>query len=121
MTERAKETVKLSVGAIVQVVLILVTVVSLFKTLEAKTNSNEVKIVEHKDSDKEKWAKSDESIREIEVDVEQVKERIHANELQMSRQETHYEGIMRMLIELKADAKDTKRVLGTLERSDVNK
>ena len=112
MTERAKEVAKLSIGAIVQGALILVTVVSLFKTLEAKADANEKAIVEHKESDLYRWADSDESFRDIQEDVERVEAQLHTVELQE---------IMRMLTELKADAIETKRVLITLERVDGNK
>ena len=80
MTEKAREAVKLSWGTLLQASLILVTVVSLFKTLEARVDGTDVKVIankaailDHSKADEKRWDGNSEDLKEIKANIDGVK------------------------------------------------
>ena len=93
MTEKAREAVKLSWGTLLQASLILVTVVSLFKTLEARVDSTDVKVVankvailDHSKDDEKRWDENSEDLKAIKAIIDGVK--IIQTEIRISQSKT---------------------------------
>jgi len=102
MTEKIKDNAKITVGVTIQILLLLVTIVSLFKTLEAKTNANTVNQEKHEQADAERWVKSDNAFSEVRSDISRLESVQTEMRISQAKQETHYAHIQSELNEIKS-------------------
>lgn len=94
MTERIRETVKLSIGTILQAISILAIVLLSFAYVKAQADTNAHEIASHKVDDEKRWADNTYSINELNRDIEEVKN--IQTEIRLAQRETttHYSHIL---------------------------
>jgi septal ring factor EnvC (AmiA/AmiB activator) len=102
MTERARDAIRLSWGALLQASLILSTCSMGFAYLKAQTQNNAHQIAEQKILEEKKWVKNDTEFAKVNAELKSVREIQIDVRLGLKETQTQYANILRELEQVNA-------------------